>query len=78
VVRVYCGLHGWESGLVVVAPTRWFTRLERPGAFAIADVPAGRYRVRAWSETGRAEPAVVEVRPGGATSLELRLDGPAR
>jgi plastocyanin len=48
IVAVYCHLHPNMAATVVVAPSRWATRADDNGAFALKDVPAGTYVVVAW------------------------------
>jgi plastocyanin len=50
VVRTYCSIHENMNGTIFVAPTPFFSRLDRDGSFHIADVPAGRWRLRTWAE----------------------------
>jgi plastocyanin len=51
VVAVYCHLHSNMAASIVVAPSRWAARVEKDGAFALKDVPAGTYTVVAWHKT---------------------------
>jgi hypothetical protein len=69
VVRVYCKLHPWESGVIFVAPTPHFQTLEPPGPYTIAGVPPGDYRLAVQSADD-----IVTVRPRRATSVELALE----
>ena len=50
VVRTYCSIHENMNGTIFVAPTPFFSRLDRDGSFRIAGVPAGRWRLRTWAE----------------------------
>jgi len=74
VVRVYCKLHPWESGVIFVAPTPHFQTLEPPASYAIAGVPPGDYRLAAWGDEVQSADDVVTVRPRRATSVELALE----
>ncbi len=47
-VRVFCTLHSDSSGYVFVAPSKVFARPDASGSFALPELPAGAYRVRAW------------------------------
>jgi plastocyanin len=49
-VRLYCSIHERMNGLIFVTPTRLFAVADAAGAFRIAGVPPGRYRLRAWTE----------------------------
>lgn len=68
--RVFCNIHPQMTGMILVLPTAYITETDGAGNYRL-DVPAGRYRITAWSE--RAEPASQEVTVGGAVP-ELVLD----
>jgi hypothetical protein len=74
VVRVYCKLHPWESGVIFVAPTPHFQTLEPPASYTIAGVPPGDYRLATWSDEVQSAEDVITVRPRRATSVELALE----
>jgi hypothetical protein len=75
VVRVYCSLHPWESGVIFVAPTSYFHTVQPPGRYEIVDVPPGRYRLSTWGDTLPSANQVVTVQPGQASSIELAIEG---
>ncbi|MBI5837512.1 MAG: hypothetical protein HZB25_09730 [Candidatus Eisenbacteria bacterium] len=47
-VKVYCDIHSDMEAFVLVLPHHCYARPDASGAFAIAGVPAGRYRVKVW------------------------------
>ena len=61
------------TAVILVLPTSFITEVDGSGAFRL-DLPAGRYRVTAWSE--RSQPATIEIilPTSGATSPELILN----
>jgi plastocyanin len=71
VVKLYCEIHQHMRGTVLVLETPWFAKTDPDGAFRIADVPAGRYVVRAWldEETVWTRPLTVE--EGARVFVEL-------
>lgn len=71
VVRIYCSLHPSERAVVFVAPSPHFATLRPPGGYEIRDVPAGRYRLHAWSESAPAPSRTVEVPPGASVAAEI-------
>jgi plastocyanin len=75
VVRVYCVLHPWESGVIFVAPTSHFDILQPPGRYEILGVPSGRYRLSTWGEALPSANRVVTVQPGQSSSIELAIEG---
>jgi hypothetical protein len=61
------------SAIILVLPTSYITEADAMGSYRL-DLPAGRYRLTAWSE--RAEPATTELMVGvsGMNVPELSLD----
>lgn len=47
---IFCNIHPEMSAVVVVVNTPYFAVSDRSGRVAIADVPAGRYRLQVWHE----------------------------
>jgi plastocyanin len=72
-VRFYCSLHGWESGVIFVAPSPYFDTVRPSGEYELVDVPPGRYRLETWSESLSGSSLDVTVRPGRSTSVELSV-----
>lgn len=72
-VHYYCALHPDETGAVFVAPSPWFGWAEPSGAFRIAGVPAGDYRLHAWSASGATASREVTVHTGDTTSADVSL-----
>ena len=73
-VKVYCHLHSQMSASIMVFDHQYFTVPEsESGHFAIADVPAGEYRLAAWHERigESAKPIVVEA--GRTVRIEFAL-----
>lgn len=71
VYRVFCDIHPQMAAVILVAP--YIAEVDASGAYRL-DLPAGRYKITAWSE--RSEPVTAEVTvSAGAMSLpELTLD----
>jgi plastocyanin len=74
VVRVYCNIHPQMSAVVLVRDNPWFAKAAADGTFAIPDVPAGRYVVKAWQERAPEVQTEVAVRDEGEVELRLDLD----
>jgi plastocyanin len=47
-VMIFCSVHAAMNAIIYVVPNRLFTAVDPSGAFAIPDVPAGRYSLRTW------------------------------
>lgn len=71
--RVFCNIHPQMSSIILVLPTSFITEADNVGGYRL-ELPAGRYRITAWSE--RAEPASVELAVGAsaATAPDIALD----
>lgn len=79
VVHVFCNMHDAIQGAIVIIPSTYFALPADDGSFQLSGVPAGRYRLIAY--TPEAEPAEqvslpVEVRPRERTTIKLPL-GPS-
>lgn len=75
VVRFYCSLHPWESGLIFVTPSPWFATSRASQGYEILDVPRGRYRLRAWYGAPNELNRVVVVKSGELTAVDVDLAG---
>jgi plastocyanin len=76
-VRVFCNVHPRMVAYVVVMENRWFAQPGGDGAFTIADVPPGQYRLHVWHERVAAEVVKdVTVSPtgGSASDVQVTLD----
>jgi plastocyanin len=72
--RVFCNIHPQMSATILVVPTSFITETDNAGNYRL-DLPAGRYRISAWSERS-GQPAVAEITVGAEpqTAAELTLD----
>ena len=61
VVRIYCSIHESMNATIFVAPSSYFAVVGTTGAFAIRDVPPGRYRLRTWNRRLPPASQVVDV-----------------
>ena len=75
VLRFYCSLHPWESGLIFVTPSPWFATSRASQGYEIIDVPRGRYRLRAWYGAPTELNRVVVVKGGKLTAVDVDLSG---
>jgi plastocyanin len=55
VVRVFCNIHSTMSAVIVVLKTPWFAVSDDSGAFTIAGVPPGEYRLHVYHERALAQ-----------------------
>ena len=47
VLNYYCSVHKLMEGRMVILPTSYYTKLNKPGAFKIKDVPSGEWNLKA-------------------------------
>lgn len=75
IYTLYCNIHPQMTATVVVRDNPWFAKADKDGAFRIADVPAGEYKLIAFHErAGESAPATVKVQATGDTPATLSLD----
>jgi plastocyanin len=72
-VRIYCSIHESMSASVFVVPTPWHALAAADGSFAIRGVPAGAWRLRAWSWRLPGASREIAIASGRATRVELAL-----
>jgi plastocyanin len=73
VVKIFCEIHNWMRGAVVVAENPFHALVGEDGRFRITGVPAGRHRLRVWHfDRGETEVEVV-VPETGTVRVELSL-----
>jgi len=73
VYRIFCNIHPQMTAIVLVLPTSYYTEVDDQGNYRL-EVPAGRYRLTAWSE--RAQPTSLEITVAEPPLMagDLRLD----
>ena len=71
VYRVFCNIHPEMTAVILVVPTSHIAEVDAGGHYRL-ELPAGKYRVTAWSERAAA-PATVEATAGGSAPA-LTLD----
>ena len=72
-VKVYCQLHSHMSASIMVFDHPHFAIPEGDGRFAIADVPAGEYRLAAWHERIGESAKSIVVDAGRTVRIEFAL-----
>lgn len=72
-VDVHCAIHTKMHCIILVVPNRYFAKADDRGRFQIPDVPAGKYRVRAWHERFPSKVMQVTVPATGEVSADFVL-----
>jgi len=74
-VALGCNIHDWMEAYVLVVSSPYFAKTGSNGTAVIANVPAGRYRLRLWHPRQKAPPPQREVEIGAApVKLALALE----
>lgn len=74
---ILCHVHPEMVAFVVVVPTPYRAVVDQDGAFAIGEIPSGRYRLRVWRRGAEPFDRSVHITPGRTLEVELELT-PAR
>ncbi len=68
-----CKLHPSMIGYIVVLQNPYVARVQSDGSFRIRDVPAGKYKVKAWQARGEGGPVDVAVDAGETAETEIPI-----
>jgi plastocyanin len=52
IVDLFCSIHYQMKGRILVVPNPFYARTRGDGNYLIASVPAGKYTLKMWSESG--------------------------
>jgi plastocyanin len=72
IVQVFCDIHSTMSAFVLVVDTPFVTQPDESGRYALPDLPAGAYTLRAWHPDLGDRSMSVTV-GDGVTSLDVNL-----
>jgi plastocyanin len=73
IVKLYCEIHQHMRGVIVVLDTPYFTRTHTNGTYRLADLPAGKYTLKAWADEQRAAEKPVELVAGKTLHVDFDL-----
>jgi plastocyanin len=75
VYTLYCNIHPQMSAQIIVRDNPYFATAAKDGAFRIAGLPAGEYKVIAFHErSGEGTPVAVKLSATGESNVNLSLD----
>jgi len=77
VVKIVCEVHPWMSAYVVVTEHPYHAVTDMYGDYEIRDVPPGVYKLKVWHETLGEQEKSVDVKAGGAASMDFSLSEPS-
>jgi plastocyanin len=74
IVPISCDIHMHMSAYVLVFNHPYFAVADDDGRYTIANVPAGMYTLKVWSEVGRTDPRSVAVTDGQSVECDFRIE----
>ncbi len=72
-INLLCNVHSEMSAWVVVTENQYAAVSEHDGKFTINNVPAGTYKITAWSEKLKAQETSVTVADGKTATVAIKL-----
>ncbi len=73
IIRIECDLHSWMRAWVVVADHPFYAVTNEQGAFALDNIPAGKYILRVWQESLGIVTKEVAVGDKAATTVTMEM-----
>jgi hypothetical protein len=74
-LKLGCDVHRWMTAWVGVVDHPYFAVSGADGSFVISNVPAGRRKISVWHERFGALTKAVDVKQGGATTVDFVYTG---
>src|SRR5258706_2952324 len=74
VVELFCNIHENMHATVVVAPSTFFAVADAEGKFALRGVPAGSYKLTAYSPDEGTATTTVKIAAGATTKASFQLE----
>ena len=74
IVDVFCSIHHQMHARVFVVPTRYFASSLPGRSFTLADVPPGKYVLKAWHQRSRMMEKAIVVPPNGSITADINLE----
>jgi plastocyanin len=74
IVDVFCSIHHRMHARVFVVPTRYFANGMPGHSFTLADVPPGKYVLKAWHQRSRMMQKTIVVPPSGTVTADINLE----
>jgi plastocyanin len=72
-IDVFCAIHSKMHCIILVVPNPFFAKTDKKGRFAIPNIPAGTYKVKAWHERLPAKVMEVVVPASGEVKVDFAL-----
>lgn len=72
-MKVECDAHDFMHGFVFVAKNPYFAKVADDGTYKIENVPAGKYKIKAWHGMLKNQKGKVEVTAGGTATADFKF-----
>ena len=72
-IDVFCAIHSQMHCIILVVPNQFFAKVDANQHFAIRNVPAGTYKLRAWHERLPSLTQQIIVPADGEVRVDLTL-----
>lgn len=72
-VDIFCSIHKNMSCTILVLANPWFAAADDKGRYAIRNIPAGRYTLKAWHERLPPQTREIEVADEGTNTVDFVL-----
>lgn len=72
-IPLLCNVHAEMAGYIVALQNPYFALTDKTGAYAIKDVPDGKYTLTTWHERLRSASQEIEVKGGAVVPVNLEL-----
>jgi plastocyanin len=71
IVDLFCSIHNQMKGRILIVPNPFYYRTRGEGTYLISSVPAGKYTLKMWSESGNLETREVVVPASGDVTVDF-------
>ncbi|HEY7545730.1 MAG TPA: plastocyanin/azurin family copper-binding protein [Blastocatellia bacterium] len=71
IVDLFCSIHHQMKGRILVVPNPFYYRTRGEGTYLISSVPAGKYTLKMWNESGSLETKEVTVPAKGDVTVDF-------
>ena len=74
-MKIECDAHDFMHGFVFVAKNPYYAVVAEDGTYTINDIPAGKYKLKAWHGTLGEKKGKADVAAGGTTTVDFTFKG---
>ena len=74
-MKLECDAHDFMHGFVFVAKNPYYAVVAEDGTYTISDIPAGKYKVKAWHGTLGEKKDKATISAGGTATVDFTFKG---